>query len=345
MNPTSRQRRWPAEWEPQDAVLLAWPHAHTDWAPYLDDAQAVYLELACAIAGYESVIIATPEPDRVRAALGRAFQPDCMRICQVPTNDTWARDFGPITVYDGVYPVLLDFRFSGWGDKFTANLDDQVTVSLHAQGVFRDTPIESLDLILEGGSIESDGCGTLLTTSQCLLNPNRNVHLTRDRIEGLLKTHLGVTRILWLEHGALAGDDTDAHIDTLARLAPDNTIVYVTCPDVNDEHHASLKAMQTELQALRTCDDQPYRLVPLPWPQARYETDGHRLPATYANFLVINQAVLVPVYNDPMDAQALDAIRSAFPSRDIVGIDCSVLIRQHGSLHCVTMQLPKGVIS
>lgn len=332
-------RRLPAEWEPQDAVLLAWPHGQTDWAEYLDEVQTVYNQIVQAIIRFERVILVAPEPNELQ---GR-WSVDRVQVCPVPTNDTWARDFGPITVVEMGRPRLLDFRFSGWGDKFSANLDDRVTRNLHAQGVFGDTPLSSIDLVLEGGSIESDGAGTILTTSTCLLNSNRNPDLHRQDIEQQIQQQLGAQRILWLEHGHLAGDDTDAHIDTLARFAPNDTIVYIKCDDPNDGHYECLQTMEVELKALRTSRSKPYRLLPLPWPAAQYETDGHRLPATYANFLVLNGAVLVPVYNDPGDNQALLAVAQAFPGREIIGIDCSALIRQHGSLHCVTMQIPQGV--
>jgi agmatine deiminase len=197
---------------------------------------------------------------------------------------------------------------------------------------------------LEGGSIESDGCGTLLTTSQCLLNPNRNPDLNSEQIEKELRDTLGCQRILWLHHGHLLGDDTDAHVDTLARLAPNDTILYVVCDDPRDEHYPALSRMAEELAAFRTEAGQPYRLLPLPWPAARFDDDGQRLPATYANFLIINGAVLVPTYDDPQDAQALITVGAAFPDREIIGIDCSAIILQHGSLHCLTMQLPQGVL-
>ena len=332
-------RRLPAEWEPQDAVLLAWPHGKTDWAEYLDEVQAVYDQIIRAIIRFERVILVAPEAESLQ---GR-WPADRVQIHPVPTNDTWARDFGPITVMEGGRPRLLDFRFSGWGDKFAADLDDQVTRSLHGQGLMGKTPLEINMFALEAGSIESDGKGTVLTTTTCLLNPNRNPEFNHAEIEQELTETLGAERILWLKHGHLAGDDTDAHIDTLARLAPDDTLVYVQCDDPEDEHYAALKAMEAELQAFRTREGKPYRLLPLPWPAAKYETDGHRLPATYANFLIINDAVLVPVYNDPSDNQALLVVAQAFPGREIIGIDCSVLIRQHGSLHCITMQIPQGV--
>ncbi|MCF7817774.1 MAG: agmatine deiminase family protein [Kiritimatiellales bacterium] len=314
-------KRLPAEWEPQDAVLLVWPHANTDWAYCLDEAQHVLGEIETAIRRFERVVM-------VRAD-----------ACAIPSNDIWARDFGPITIKEDGQPVLLDFTFNGWGGKFEAKLDNAITGLLHRRGEFGETPLRTVPLILEGGSIESDGAGTILTTEECLLNPNRNPQFSKEQIEKKLKAEFGANTILWLKHGHMAGDDTDAHIDTLARLCPDRTIVYVACDDPADEHYDDLKAMERELQAF-----DGYRLLPLPWPGAKYDTDGERLPATYANYLVINGAVLVPTYNDPKDFQALEVIEKAFPDREIIGIDCSTLIRQHGSLHCVTMQIPNGVL-
>lgn len=327
--------RLPAEWEPQNAVLIAWPHEKTDWAPHLAEAEAVFLQIAEAVARFEKLIVATPDPETVREKLKHL---ENVSVFEVDTNDTWARDFGPITIYENGSPVLLDFTFTGWGGKFEASLDNQITAKLHALGAFGPTPLRKVDLILEGGSIESDGNGTLLTTAECLLNPNRNAQLSRTQVEEKLAAELGIKRFIWLNRGWLAGDDTDAHIDTLARLCPDRTILYVKCDDPQDEHFAGLQAMENELKQTG------YRLLPLPWPKAKFDKSGNRLPATYANFLIINGAVLVPVYHDPADADALASVKKAFPDREIIGIDCSVLILQHGSLHCVTMQIPKGVL-
>jgi agmatine deiminase len=213
---------------------------------------------------------------------------------------------------------------------------------MHAANLFGCTPLRSQHLVLEGGSIESDGRGTILTTSACLLSPNRNPGLTKAQIERQMLALFGARRMLWLDHGHMEGDDTDAHVDTLARLAPGDTIVYVACDDRTDAHYADLKAMEDELKALRTAAGKPYRLLPLPWPAAKFDEDGNRLPATYANFLVLNGAVLAPTYRDKADAVALKVIGKAFPGHDIIGIDCTPLIGQHGSLHCVTMQIPKG---
>ncbi|WP_372807540.1 agmatine/peptidylarginine deiminase [Pontiella sp.] len=314
-------KRLPAEWEPQDAVLLTWPHAKTDWAGCLEAAQQTFSEIEAAIRRFEAVVLVRPD----------AFN--------LPSNDTWSRDFGPISIEENGQPVLLDFTFNGWGGKFAAALDNAITQKLYANGAFDQTRLRTVDFVLEGGSIESDGEGTLLTTAACLLNPNRNPNRSKPEIEALLKKELGLHTILWLNHGYLAGDDTDSHIDTLARLCPDKTIAYVACDDPADEHYAALNAMKAELEQF-----EGYRLLPLPWPAAQYDENGERLPATYANYLVINGAVLVPTYNDPADEAALAVIANAFPGREIIGIDCRTLIRQHGSLHCVTMQIPAGVL-
>jgi agmatine deiminase len=336
--------RLPAEWEPQDGVLLAWPHEKTDWASVLPQVEPVFLQLASTISRYERVLIATADPDSLATKL-ESFGATMASItlAQVPFDDTWCRDFGPITILDDGLPRLQNFTFNGWGDKFPAEQDNAVTGHLQQQKLFAAT-VDDRTLVLEGGSIESDGCGTLLTTGQCLLNPNRNPDYSKQQIEEELRGTLGCRRILWLHHGHLLGDDTDAHIDTLARLAPNDTILYVACDDPQDEHYPALSRMAEELAALRTEAGQPYRLLPLPWPAARFDDDGQRLPATYANFLIINGAVLVPTYDDPLDDQALTTVGAAFPDREVIGIDCSAVILQHGSLHCLTMQLPQGVL-
>ena len=341
---TSTHTRLPAEWEPQAAILLAWPHAESDWLPMLAEITAVYIELTRTILNYQSVLIATPEPESVAEHLTQAgIDLNAVRIAHVPTNDTWARDFGPITILRDGKPTLLDFGFNGWGLKFSADKDNQATKRLHSAGCFDSSPLETVGLILEGGSIESDGAGTLLTTSECLLNANRNPHLSKRQVEQMLHHFLGAMQVLWLDHGFLAGDDTDSHIDTLARLCPDDTIAYIRCDDPEDEHYVALQKMEQQLQQFRTQHGKTFRLIPLPCPQACYDEDNQRLPATYANYLVINGAVLVPTYNDPADDAAKRALKKAYPQRDIIGIDCRPIIRQHGSLHCITMQIPTGV--
>ncbi len=329
--------------------MLTWPHAHSDWAPILAAVEPVFIAIAQAVALREKVLIACYDEDHRRHVAARlqtaGLAAHRLLLHIADSNDTWARDHGPISVSCSGETRLLDFGFNGWGNKYPADLDNNVTRRLHAAGAFGHTPLERVDLILEGGSIEVDGSGSLLTTRRCLLAPTRNPGLSQTQLEQQLGERLGITRVLWLEHGYLAGDDTDSHIDTLARYCDVNTIAYVQCEDPQDEHYAELKAMQSELQALRSISGEPYRLVALPWPRAKLDNDGARMPATYANFLIINDAVLVPTYNDPADVLALTRLSTCFPGREIIGIDCLPLIQQHGSLHCVTMQLPQGVLT
>lgn len=344
-NPGTKSRRLPAEWEEQDGVLLAWPYADTDWEPILGHVEPVFAEIIATISRFERIILIASEHEKVKASLLKAGT-DLQQITFVPlrVNDTWARDFGPITVFEDNTPLLLDFGFNGWGLKFPANHDNRINRLLADAGLFKGR-YAVMPLVLEGGSIESDGAGTLLVTAECLLNPNRNPHLSREEIESALRNLLGAERFLWLHHGYLAGDDTDSHIDTLARFCPNDSILYVACDDPADEHFEALAAMKRELESFRTAANKPYRLIPLPFPSSCHGLEGERLPSTYANFLVINSAVLVPTYSDRNDSKALTAVQEAFPGREIIGIDCRSITMQHGSLHCLTMQLPKGVIA
>ncbi len=281
----------------------------------LPEITAVYEEMKREIERHESVIV----------------------VDDIPHNDTWARDHGFITVEEDGDLVLLDFKFNGWGEKFAAELDNDINRQLYERQLLEGTYESHLDFVLEGGSIESDGIGTVFTTASCLLAPHRNQPLTQEEIEERLKQWLGAERIVWLQHGSLIGDDTDGHIDTLVRIAPKDTLLYVGARGEGQEAR-ELELMEQELRQLRTLDGRPYRLLRLPIPRPIY-ADGERLPATYANYLVINDAVLVPTYAQPdLDAKAMRTIGKAFPDRDIVGIDCRAVIRQHGSLHCCTMQ-------
>ncbi len=333
----------PPEWHRQSFVQLTWPDEFTDWADNLDETLQCYRSIAREISRRERLVIVTRCADYVTRALPE-YESLGITIVEAELNDTWARDHSFITVIDNGAPVLLDFQFNGWGLKFASDRDNLINRSLYAKLLANGgSRYENrLSTVLEGGSIESDGRGTLLTTSECLLSPNRNGAWDRERIEAELKSAFGAERVLWLHNGYLAGDDTDSHIDTLARFAPSGTIMYVRCTDEADEHYAALSLMERELQALTDADGRPYRLVPLPM-CSPVSDNGERLPATYANFLYVNGAVLVPTYGLPEDEAALDVFRRTFPDRDIVGINCRALIRQHGSLHCVTMQYPEEV--
>ena len=324
--------RFPAEWEPQWGVQLTWPHAATDWAPILEEITETYKEIAREISAREALLIVAPESARPTISYP---------LSAIPSNDTWARDHGFITLVDDQgHARLLDFCFNGWGEKFAADLDNAINRRLYEEEKLQGEYIDCLDFVLEGGSIESDGKGTVFTTTGCLLAPHRNQPLSQSQIEQRLKRELCAERILWIDHGNLTGDDTDGHIDTLVRICPNDTLLYVGCDDPDDEQYTELKLMEEQLKTFRTLDGKPYRLLKLPMPRPIYD-DGDRLPATYANFLVINNAVLCPTYAQPdLDAEALRLIKEAFPDREIVGIDCRSIIKQHGSLHCCTMQFP-----
>ncbi|MFL6592677.1 MAG: agmatine/peptidylarginine deiminase [Luteimonas sp.] len=336
--------RFPAEWEPQSAVLIAWPHAGTDWAERLGDVEETYIALVAAIARFEAVVVCVADDDvqayaRARLASARVDMTR-VRFVDVAYDDTWLRDSGPITLRTPDGFRLLDFRFTGWGGKFEASRDDQLVEHLEASGIFLKGSREPVDFALEGGAIETDGAGTLLTTWRCL--HERHPDLDRQALSERLKGWLQQDRILWLDHGYLEGDDTDAHIDTLARFAAPDAIVFQDCSDADDPHYPELKAMAAELAALRTADGAAYRLFALPWPKPIID-ENRRLAASYANFLIVNGAVLMPAYGDPADAQAQSVLEEAFPGREIVPVFCRPLIWQNGSLHCLTMQLPQGV--
>lgn len=328
----------PAEWAEQKFVQLTWPHAGTDWVYMLDEVNDCFTAIAKTIVKYEKLLIVCDEVDDISPVFDDT-ELQSITFVQMPTNDAWARDHGGITVFENEKPVIYDFTFNGWGMKFAANYDNQITRNLYDEGVFENMAYKNcLSFVLEGGSIESDGEGTLLTTAECLLSDNRN-NITREEAEAKLKEFLGAEQVLWLNSGYLAGDDTDSHVDTLARLCPGNAIAYVKCDDETDEHYEALLKMEEELQSFKTLDGKPFNLIPLPMADAVYD-EAERLPATYANFLIINGAVLVPTYNSPKDEVAKNQLQMAFPDREIVGIDCTALIKQHGSLHCVTMQYP-----
>lgn len=336
----------PAEWFPQSGLQLTWPHAGTDWAYMLDEVVKCYLRLTFEIASRQPLIIVTPDAHATEAKIREQLPErvaNNIKYVECPTNDTWARDHAFLTKIGSNGPELLDFGFNGWGGKFAYEYDNAINRHLFESGLLNGTYKNCLDFILEGGSIESDGAGTLLTTTSCLLNPNRNKAMTIDDIEQKLQKTLGAQRVLWLHHGHLAGDDTDGHIDTLARFATAESIVYVCCQDQADPHYEPLKQMEEELKSFTTLQGRPYQLFALPMPAPIYDEDNERLPATYANFLIMNKVVLMPTYNQPETDEAAHRImQEAFSQYDIVDVDCTVLIKQHGSLHCSVMQYPRG---
>ncbi|MEK6805706.1 MAG: agmatine deiminase family protein [Pseudomonadota bacterium] len=332
----------PAEWAPQSTVMLTWPRADGDFGEHFAEVEHCFIEIAVAISRFQILHVNYGlAPSSLLERLSAAGA-DCsrVRVMKIDSDDVWARDHGPITVFRDAKKIHLDFTFNGWGGKFPAERDTLITRAL-ADMKALDAPVETIAFVLEGGGIESDGLGTLLTTERCLLAPTRNPQFSKQQIEEKLKTWFGLKRVLWLKHGDLLGDDTDGHIDTIARFCDASTIAYQACGDSSDPHYTMLRDMESELRALRQLDGTPYRLIALPLPGAIHDETGRRLPAGYANFLIINGAVLVPVYQDAHDAEALSLLRPCFPGREVLGIDCRPLIQQYGSLHCVTMQIPK----
>ena len=339
-------RRLPAEWEKQAFVQLTWPHEDTEWydLPHVLDC---YVNVAKTIVKYEPLLIVTRDIDECRADMAaRCFDPSPLPIhfVQCPLNDTWARDHGAISVHgDNGEKLVLDFVFNGWGLKFGSDLDNQITRNIYKDGAFaKDVKyVDMRPFVLEGGSIDTDGAGTLMATSECLCSLNRNEYLTQKQIEEHLFEAFGLKRILWLDHGGIVGDDTDSHVDILARFCSEDTIAYTTCDDSSDPNYGPLKDMEEQLKTFRTLDGKPYNLIPLPLPDAMF-LDDYRLPASYANFLVVNGAVLLPGAASPKDHLAAAQLAKAFPGRKVEIIDCRALLSGHGGLHCITMNYPYG---
>lgn len=368
---SAKTLRLKAEWEEQDSILLSFPHAKSDWASKITEARECFVDIICAISEFEKVIICVDIHDfdgflYLQKAFGTfssqtsrndfeklAFKTfdlnEKITLVFVRTNDTWARDFGVITLESNFKQThfgqkcsgqtqLIDFVFNGWGGKYSAEFDNQINQNLAKAGIFT-SPLTSLDFVLEGGSIDTDGIGTILTTSACLLEKHRNPHLSKAQIESKLKEYLGASRVLWVDFGYLRGDDTDSHIDMLARFIDSSTIAYIGCDDRADEHYDELAKMQAQLESFRQENGEPYNLVRLPFVRAIYDENNERLPASYANFLFVNGGLLVPIYNDENDKKALDILANALPHLRVVGVNARTLIKWHGSLHCISMQL------
>lgn len=327
-------KRLIAEFEKQSFTQIIFPHAKSDWAEYLEEAQDTFINIIKAITKYQECLVVC---DNVEDVKSRFKDTKNLYFVEYETNDTWARDCSTLCIEESNTVKLLDFTFTGWGGKFEASKDDAMSSAIKR---CYDKELKKIDLILEGGAIESNGVDTILTTSECVLNKNRNASLKKEQMTKKLQEEFGMSRILYLNHGYLAGDDTDSHVDTLARFIDEKSIMYVKCTDESDEHFDALKLMEDELMAFSK--EYGYRLIALPMSDACY-FEGERLPATYANFLFVNGAVLVPTYGVKQDEEALEIFRETFPDKDIIGINCFSLIKQHGSLHCVTMNFADGV--
>jgi agmatine deiminase len=336
--------RLPAEWEPHAGTWLAWPHNRDTWPGKFAPVPAIYVEMVRALSPYERVHICINDAEMARtvrqllSASGVALHN--VTLHEIPTNDTWARDHGPIFVtrqHAGRTELAVtDWIFNSWGQKYGPwDLDDIVPQKIAAHFHL---PLFEPGIVLEGGSIDANGQGTLLTTEACLLNPNRNPSLSRSELEDYLRAYLGVHKILWLGEGVV-GDDTDGHIDDLARFVDPTTVVCVVEEDPTDVNYALLQDNLARLRRMTDQDERPLRVVSLPMPSP-VEYDGNRLPASYANFYIANGVVLVPTYECPNDQRALAILQELFPSRRITGIPCTDLVWGLGAIHCVTQQQP-----
>ena len=340
-NKGQTMRIMPAEWEKQQCILMSFPHEETDWHNPSNDndleaSLSPFIRIAQAIAYKEAVYIICKNKNKIASMFCSTRN---LTFIEIPTNDTWIRDYGYISIYENGEKKLLDFTFDGWGGKFEAKLDNAVNAALHKKGYMGTITLEAINFVLEGGSIESDGEGSILTTTSCLCNPNRNAGLSKTAVEKKLKETLGTLRVLWLDYGYLAGDDTDSHVDTLARFVNKETIVYVKCDNKEDEHYEALQKMEAQLKKFKTLEGKSYTLIPLPMTEAIYDTQKNRLPSTYANFIICNEALLYPTYHDNNDKIAHEIFKGLFPNKEIIPIECLKLIEQGGSLHCSTMQV------
>ncbi|MBA3582371.1 MAG: agmatine deiminase family protein [Gammaproteobacteria bacterium] len=337
----------PAEWHPQDGVLLIWPHPNSDWAPLLDRVEPVFEQMISAIAAEEIALVVAYDQEHLNYLTKRLARlnlpPNRLWLSIAPSNDTWARDSGPLTIFNAQATQLINYQFNGWGGKYPHQDDSLLVQRLAEQSIFK-APLLAQDRILEGGGIDSNGQGSLLTTTTCLLTATRG-GFKREDWEQTFQQTLGIQQTHWIENAWLEGDDTDGHIDNLARFTNSQQILYASCEDTADSHFASMQALETELKALRNIQDQAYECIPLPLPsRIGSSEDDRRLPASYANFLIINNAVLVPSFGDPNDAVAMQRLQSAFPNRKMIPIDSRPLVEQNGGIHCLTMQLPRGTL-
>ncbi len=317
-----------AEFGEQSFTQVIFPHKNTDWAECLDEAHNTFINIINAIIKYQKCLVICENIKAVKELFSKNSN---LYFVEYKSNDTWARDCSALSIVDANEIKLLNFTFNAWGEKFEFEKDN--LLSAHIKKYYK-AQMQTIDFVLEGGAIETNGNDLILTTSACMLNKNRNPSFTKNEITQKLKKEFGANEILYLNHGYLAGDDTDSHVDTLARFIDAKTIMYVKCKDEMDEHFVELKKMEAELKEFASRVN--LNLISLPMTDAIYE-DTSRLPATYANFLFVNGAVLVPTYGVKQDIEALDIFKNTFKNREIIGIDCSTLIKQHGSLHCVTM--------
>ena len=326
----------PPEWAPHAATWFSWPHNRATWPDDLEAAEAALAEAAAALAEGETVHVNTLDEARLRRHLAGRLPPERLVCHAIATDDAWVRDHGAIFVRDAGQRVALDFRFNAWGGKYPPfDRDDAVARQMaEALGV----ECVSVDMVLEGGAIDVNGAGTLLTTEQCLLNPNRNPGMARTDIEAALARYLGARQVVWLGEG-IAGDDTDGHVDDIARFVAEDTVVAAAERALADVNYRPLQQNLQRLRAARLPDGRPLRVVELPMPPPLYRK-GERLPASYANFYIGNRVVLVPVFDCPSDRVAVEILAACFPGRRAVPIDSRALVVGLGAFHCLTQQVP-----
>ncbi|NTU54365.1 MAG: agmatine deiminase family protein [Chlorobiaceae bacterium] len=337
----------PPEWAPHASTWLSWPHKLESWPGKFEPVPAVFAEMAFQLSRSERVNINILD-DAMEAqarALLKERDPEgryAERIVfhRIPTNDAWCRDHGPNYVFrtrDGQRDkVIMNWEYNAWGGKYEPYDDDNAVPERVA--AIQGLPLVSTGMVLEGGAIDVNGAGLLLTTEACLLNPNRNPSMSKVQIEAKLSRYLGIRKVLWLGDG-IAGDDTDGHVDDMARFVNENTVVITVEDDLQDDNYQILQENYELLKTMTGIDGQPLNMVKLPMPEPVYY-DGERLPASYANFYIANTAVLVPIYRCSKDRQAIDILQQCFPGREVIGIDCSDLIWGLGAIHCVTHEEP-----
>ena len=323
-----------AEWEEQSAIIIAWPNKNTDWKENLREIEQTYIEIVQKITDHQLVIILSNEK-----SIKKNFSEEILKnikIIIVDYNDTWTRDYIGLSIKTKQNFHLIDFKFNGWGGKYNFKKDNSINLQLFKQNIFSKVEFKYNNFVLEGGSIDSNGKGTILTTSKCLLNKNRNTNLNKEEIEKALSESLGIKKIIWLKNGHIPGDDTNSHVDTLARFCNEKTIAY----SVSDSKE--LKLLEKELTKIAI--ENQYKLIPLKLPKPIFNR-GKQLPASYTNFLITNRKILVPIYGDKNDYCAISTLQNVFPKREVVGIDCREIIKQNGSLHCITMQVSKNLLN
>jgi agmatine deiminase len=340
--PQSTDRyRMPPEWAPHQGTWLSWPHNRETWSGCLSEAEAALTLAVAALAESETVhinVLDAAHRTAVAARFAKTVAPGRVQFHLIPTNDAWCRDHGAIFAFDSNDAlVALDFRFNAWGEKYRPFDADDAAAARMADALGVRTV--RVDRVLEGGSIDVNGAGAVLTTEQCLLNPNRNPQMTRHDIEAMLARYLGTPDVCWLGDG-IVGDDTDGHIDDLTRFVDETTLVTVVEPNTRDANHAALAENRKRLDELRLTDGRALSVVELPMPSPLIHGDRGRLPASYANFYIGNDVLLLPVFDAPQDAQAIDVLSNCFRSRRVVPIDCRALVVGLGTLHCLTQQVP-----